>query len=90
MKIKERIVRKEDSIRPKNALEKLLGNKRHMKEVDTSSRHHREPELDCSNVTSTCVPPTQVQLHLTQEMERLTHPSQNLLNEQVSVFLFFD
>ncbi|XP_061999146.1 protein FAR1-RELATED SEQUENCE 2-like [Rosa rugosa] len=35
IKVKERIVRKEEFVRPKNALEKLLGNKRHKKEVDT-------------------------------------------------------
>ncbi|KAK9922597.1 hypothetical protein M0R45_031056 [Rubus argutus] len=35
IKIKERVARKEDSIRPKNALEKLMGNKRHKKEVNS-------------------------------------------------------
>ncbi|XP_050374665.1 protein FAR-RED IMPAIRED RESPONSE 1-like [Argentina anserina] len=75
IKVKERIVRKEDSIRPKNALEKLLGNKRPRKDVDSSSRHQKEPELDHSTVTSTFVPATQDQGHTTQQMQLPTHPS---------------
>ncbi|XP_065879091.1 protein FAR-RED IMPAIRED RESPONSE 1-like [Euphorbia lathyris] len=71
IKTKEKIVRKEDSIRPKNALEKLVGKKRSKKDVDISPRHQREPQIDQLNVTPQCVDSIRIPA------------SQNQMNEQI-------
>ncbi|XP_065848783.1 uncharacterized protein [Euphorbia lathyris] len=75
IKAKGRISRKEDSIRPKNALEKLIRSKRSKKDVDTSPRHQREPQIDRSNVPSQCVDSIR------------SSGSQNQMNEQMPQYM---
>ncbi|XP_065877113.1 protein FAR-RED IMPAIRED RESPONSE 1-like [Euphorbia lathyris] len=73
IKTKEKIVRKEDSIRPKNALEKLVGKKRSKKDVDISPRHQREPQIDQLNVTPQCVDSIRIPASQNQMNEHVPH-----------------
>ncbi|WCJ38215.1 hypothetical protein M5689_019288 [Euphorbia peplus] len=76
IKIKERIIRKEDSIRPKNALEKLTKGKRSKK--DASPKHQREPQaVSHLNVSCQCVDPIR------------NSTSQNQMNRHVPHLLFY-